>query len=129
MGLINEGGFLTNQQILNMDPIKLVDWLTNNYSYEIPTSLSTVGELEKAGQMLGMLTNKYTYLATTLAYLKITLKSLKRQGKNSEEVEDMMMRRDVFQTLTDVVKQEYQAVSRMITVKQEINAELKMNSI
>lgn len=115
----------TYSEIFNMNPSELNEWLINTFSCEVPTCIDSIDEFQRAGNLLGELTNKYTYLASVLTFLKIEVKNSKRKGKGID-AEDMMLRRDAFQSMTDIVKQQYNAVSRIITVKQEINNELKM---
>ena len=115
----------TYSQIFQMDPCELNLWLVETFPCEIPTCIDSVEAFTKAGNLLGDLTNKYTYLASTLSFLKIETKNEKRKGKG-QDADDMMLRRDAFQNMTDIIKQQYNAVSRIITVKQEINNELKM---
>lgn len=115
----------TYSEIFNMDPFELNTWLIEEFPCEIPICIDSLDEFTRIGNLLGELTNKYTYLASVLTFLKIEVKNSKRNGKGPD-VDDMMLRRDAFQTMTDIVKQQYNAVSRIITVKQEINNELKM---
>lgn len=107
------------------EPEELNNLLIVDYSKEIPTNLESASDMTKAGSLLGKLTNDYTYLMAALSYFKIWVKQSKQSG-NKKEAEDMIMRRDCLQTACDVTKQQYNAISRMITTKQEINNELRM---
>jgi len=111
-------------EMRQMEPEKLNDLLAKEYSILIPTSIENASDMSQAGSMLGKLTNNYVYLMSALSYFKIWVKQCKQNG-NKEETELMMMRRDCVQTACDVIKQQYNAISRMITVVQEINYELR----
>ena len=117
---------MSYEKIVNSDPFELNTWLLQSFQCNVPISIDSIEALIKANEMLGGLTNQYSYLMSILSFLKIEVKMEKRKCKNSETTEDMMLRRDCFQDTVDIVKQQYNAISRMITVKQEINQELKM---
>jgi len=61
-------------------------------------------------------------------YAKNAVREEKRKGpENKSNYEDMIDRRDTLQEVARILNMQYQAVSRMITVKQEVNKELNMN--
>lgn len=113
------------QEMRHAEPEELNRILTKEYLVFIPTNIESAADMSTAGSMLGKLTNNYAYLMAALSYFKIWVKQCK-QYKSKEEAELMMMRRDCIQTACDVIKQQYNAISRMITVKQEINNEFRM---
>ncbi len=81
--------------------------------------------MEKAGQVLLRLSGAYSYLMAFLSHAKIRVRETKRNC-SKEEYEDMVDRRDVIENIKDVVKQNYTAVSRAVTIYIENNNELKM---
>ena len=114
-----------DSQILSMNPVELALWLEENYTYETPINIDSIDEMKEAGRMLSKIS--YAYIATLAALAKVMIRVEKRKGKeNKENSEDMIDRRDLLQNKADVLKLQYQTISRMITVKQEINAEMKM---
>ena len=119
---------MTYQELVEMDPLKLMDWLTQNYTVEIPIQLNTVEDMERAGKLLGVLAGNYAYLNTLVSYAKVAVREEKRKGTgNKVSSENMITKRDAIQSFADSQKILYQAISRMITVKQEINEELHMS--
>ena len=119
---------MTNKELLQMTPLDLTDWLIKNYVTEIPTNIESKEDMEKAGRLLGELTNKYSYLISLVTYAKISVREEKRKGSSNKEGSDNAIdRRDAIQNIADIVKMQYQAVSRMITVKKEINEEIHMS--
>lgn len=113
-------------EIAETDPFELNIWLHTTFKNDMPVSIESVADMQILAQMLGILTNQYSYLMAVLSFLKIMAKDEKAKDKNSAEAEKMMMRRDCFQTMADIVKQQYSAASRILTVKQEINKEMAM---
>lgn len=114
--------------ILSMDTNELTEWLFDNFIKNIPCSIETVEDLNNAGMLLSELTNKYTYVESMAIYAKNAVREEKRKGpENKSNYEDMIDRRDTLQEVARILNMQYQAVSRMITVKQEVNKELNMN--
>ena len=125
-----EKGRMDYQEILKMEPKSLMNWLVENFKTEIPIQLDTVQDMETARRLLGKLTNQYAYLVSLATYAKLAVREEKRKGASNKVASDNMIdRRDAIQNMADIIKMQYQAVSRMITVKKEINAELHMSDI
>ena len=105
----------------------LMKWLDNKFYIKVPTGLETITDMQQAGKLLGRLSNDYAYLAMLLSYAKTFVRAEKRKGKDFKaSYEDMIDKRDMIDEMTSVVKMQYQAISRMITVKQQIQEELNM---
>lgn len=103
-------------------------WLDKKFYITIPRGLETISDMQEAGRLLGQLSNDYAYLAMLLSYAKMFVRAEKRKGKDFKaSYEDMIDKRDIIDEMTSVVKMQYQAISRMITVKQEIQEELNMS--
>lgn len=120
----------TNAEILQMNPIDLQNWLTEEFELteEIPTDINTIEDMEKASHLIGLFTNRLSYLTALGVYAKMSVRTEKRKGKeNKEKADDMIDRQYAIDAAASIVKQQYTAVSRMITVKQEINKELYMS--
>lgn len=121
---------LNNEQILAMKPIELQKWLDTEFELtsSIPTEISTIEDMQNAERLIATLTNRLSYLSSLGVYAKIAVRNAKRKGKEfKEEHEDMVDRQTAINVAEDIIKQKYSAVSRMITVKQEINKEIYMS--
>lgn len=121
---------LNNEQILVMDPTSLQKWLDEEFELTkpIPTEISTIEDMQAAEKMIAILTNRLSYLSSLGVYAKIGVRHAKRKGKEGKELwEDMVDRQTAINSAEDTIKQKYNAVSRMITVKQEINKEIYMS--
>lgn len=117
--------FLTTDTMKNMDPEELNADLIDEYVHEIPVDIESIEDMAKAGHLMGILTNNYSYMVATLNTFKIWTK-IAKLSEDKKEYEKMVMRRDSVEAIVDILKQQYLAVSRLITIKQEINNELKM---
>lgn len=121
---------LNNEQILKMDPTALQNWLAEEFELEVPlkTEISTIEDMKYAEKMIAILTNRLSYLSSLGIYAKIAVRTAKRKGKEAkEEWENMVDRQAAINAAEDTIKQQYSAISRMITVKQEINKEIFMS--
>lgn len=118
---------LSYDQVCTMDLLDVVKDMNHEFCIEIPTQIDSLEEMSSAGTMLGDLTNEYTYMVALLAMMKATVRIAKRKLPK-EQYEDLVGKRDAVSDIVDLLKQQYQAISRMITVKQEINQELYMTS-
>jgi hypothetical protein len=120
----------TNAELLQMKPIELQNWLTEEFELtkEIPTDINTIEDMEKASHLIGLFTNRLSYLTALGVYAKMAVRAEKRKGKENKELaDDMIDRQYAIDAAANIVKQQYTAVSRMITVKQEINKEIYMS--
>ena len=116
--------------LLNMTPINLAIWLEKEYASTLPSNIDSMEEMKKVNTQLSRLANSYSFVMQLLTYTKIQVRQEKRKGKeNKENYEDMIDRRDTLQNTADILKMQYQTLSRMITVKKEINDELRMSSM
>ena len=113
-------------RILSMKPSNLLDWLINEFDTEIPAEIKSIDDMSDASDLLLHLTSNYSYLITLLSYSKLCVREAKRSG-NKEYHEDAIDRRDIIQAYVDIVKQQYTAVSRAVTIKVENNKEILMS--
>ena len=120
----------TYTEILSMEPLELQNWITKEFELtkEIPTDISSVEDMQNASHMIGTFTNRLSYLTALGVYAKMCVRQEKRKGKeNKSNADDMIDRKYAIDKAAEIVKQQYNTVSRMITVKQEINKELYMS--
>ena len=113
-------------EILSEDPFTLLELLRAEYDYEIPETLETIDDLKKAGVLIGKLANTYSYMAQLSSYAKIAVRNAKKEKKDKNEIDDAIDRKTVIDTFAGSIEMKYKAVSRMLTIKQQINEELRM---
>jgi len=116
----------TVSEILNEDPYILMTKLREEYNFKIPETLETIEDLKNAGKLIGKLANTYSYLAQLSAYAKISVRNAKKKKLSKEEIDDAIDRKAVIDTFTNTIEMQYKAISRILTIKQQINEELKM---
>lgn len=113
-------------EILAEDPNDLMVKLQQEYSYYVPETIETIDDLKKAGRMLGKLANTYSFLTQVSSYAKLEVRQLKRKKEAKDKIEDAIDRKTIIDTFAEVINLQYKAVSRLLTIKQQINEELKM---
>lgn len=140
----------TATEILVMPPKELIDWLNSEFKIELPMNLESIDHMKEAGQLLSKTINIYSYLMSMSSYAKIAVREKKRESdKLSKELkankdklledeltikankakldyENMIDRKEAIENAADIANKQYNAISRMITVKKEINTELQM---
>lgn len=130
----------TINNIVNSDPFELLEWAKENFSYEVPSGINSVSDMGRVGTLLGTLTNEYSYLVSLttelVLYSKMAKLNVPTKPKNAddmlyyiekkEEAEIMEQRKKVVECFANMLKQQYNAVSRMLTVYSQTQEELKM---
>lgn len=114
--------------VLKTQPREFSLWLRKEFIEDIPLTFDTYEDLQKIGNLIGVTANRYAYLASLLSYTKAVTRQLKRSECKST-YEDMVDRKEAIQNAVDTLKLQYQSLSRLITIRQEINQELRMNGI
>lgn len=110
-----------------MSNTEIMDNLQKNVLVDIPRGVRNQGDLEKLEYLLGKLANDYSYLVSLTNYARNFVRQLKRKGKEYQtEYEDMMDKRDSVEAIASAVKLQYNAVSRMLTVRIELKEENNM---
>ena len=101
------------KEILAEEPYHLMELFRNEYGYDIPETIDTVEDMRMAGKLLS-------------SYAKLDVRTARRDKNNKQKVEDAIDRKNVIDTFGEAVGLKYKAISRMLTIKQQINEELKM---
>ncbi len=108
-----------------MDSIGFVSWLSDNFSVHMPADLSLPGNMEKISEEMIKVTGWYSYLLELLSFAKIYSRELKRNGTNILW-EDMVDKREAIDNKLKALKQCYDGMSRIVTIRTENNYELRM---
>lgn len=123
---LDNNKYRSYREILESDPEELYNWIQERFIEEIPTSLETPDELILAGNRLGELTNIYSYLMSLVSIVNVYVKESKRKKIDKEVIDSFMEIREILQNSSDIIKMQYTAISRMITVKKQANDEINM---
>ena len=113
------------EELLSMPPEELMAAASNRFKLELPPSIDTVDNLNKLAKLMSKSISEYSYLINMAQIARMRKRALKRSGADKFTVEDALTREEIFTNYAEIMKAAYQAASRMITVKQEINEELK----
>lgn len=122
----NSNSTIHSETLLNLEPSALLQWLNENYLEDVPPAISTVDDLKNAGILLGRLTNTYSYLVSLSLYAKLKVREVKRNKEEKEIIDNAIDRKEIINSFTDIIKCQYNAVSRMVTVKKQVDEEMKM---
>lgn len=119
------GKSLDINAIIHMNPLEFSEWAINMFHIEIPIDYKTLDDAPVIAETLGKCSNYYFYLCELQGQLKIQARKAGRE-KNKELKENIT---DIY-TLVDEMgkglKQQYTALSRMITVRASELDELHM---
>jgi len=115
---------LTIDLMKTMEPDVLDKTLTEIYTHTVPICIDTIEEMVDAGKLMSTIANEYSFLMSALSSFKIMTKVLKEN--KDKDASKMAMRRDSIESAVERLKFQYGAISRLITIKQQINYELKM---
>ena len=113
------------EELLSMPPEELMAAASNRFKLDLPPSIDTVDNLNKLAKLMSKSISEYSYLSNMAQIARMRKRALKRSGADKFTVEDALTREEIFTNYAEIMKAAYQAASRMITVKQEINEELK----
>lgn len=114
------------ENILSLDPADLLAWLNDNYLETIPTTVTNIEDLKRSGELLGKLTNIYSYLTSLALFAKLKVREVKKDKTNKEEIDKAVDRKEIINSFAEMIKCQYNAVSRMVTVKKQIDEEMRM---
>lgn len=123
---MNENKQISANDLLSMEPMSLAEYLQNHFALMVPFSLTTPEDLRRASEILSSAANSYSFLSNMRIMARVQKRALKRKKESAEKVEDMLAREELFENQAAVVRQVYEATSRMVTVKQQIDQEMKM---
>lgn len=114
------------KNMLNISPEELLSVLRKKYLIEIPIEVETPEQMQEAGKLLGVCTSHYTYLENMRLAANLIKRNMKREGRPKEEIEDAVCREEIFKTYSEISKNTYKALSRMIATRQQVLFELRM---
>ena len=114
--------------LFTMSNTEIMDKLRGTIIEDIPRGIKTEEDLRRLEYLLGKLANDYVYLISMTNYARNYVRQLKRKGKEYQvEYEDMLDKRESLESIASAVKLQYQAISRMLTIKIELEEENKMH--
>lgn len=116
----------TIKDIIKAPASDVIDWAIPEFFEPLTNTFDSTDDMVQISKDIIKLVNQYSYLAATLAALKVECRVAKNT-KPKAEYEDMVDKKEVIQKALDAVKLKHSALSRMVTIKQEINKEINMS--
>ena len=116
----------TYDQLINMDPMTFMKWAINEFHIEVPTQIEDVDDASLVGELLARTSNSYSYLCELQGVFKILSRDAGRKGDKKMK-EDIIDKNTLIDEIGKGIKQQYQTLSRMITVRHNNLEELKMS--
>lgn len=112
-------------EVLCMDPMKLIAWCHDKYNDPLPTPANGT-EFKEHNYLLSELAGQYAFISSCHAAATVMVRIAKRKKEAPEVIDAMLSRRDVLDTYVSILKMKYEAFSRMITVQKQAVDEMKM---
>lgn len=119
-----EKQYTTKREILELPMEELLVYLNQIIKFEPLPQVETIEDLQKASRILGKLGPLYSWLTNMELMTNIQKKRYKKEDK--EKYEEWMIKESVFNSYAKQVNIMYNTISRMVTIKQQINQELRM---
>ena len=116
----------SEKNMLTISSEELLSVLRKRFPITIPQAIETPEQMQEAGNLLGIYTSNYVYLENMRIAANLVKRKLKREGRPKNEIEDAISREEIFATYSDIAKNSYKAVSRMIATRQQVLFELRM---
>lgn len=115
------------ETVLQMQPLDLLQWLITEYSIVLPETVTTIDDMKQASDLLLRLAGNYQFLNALSSFAKIATRDAKR-NLSKKEYEDMVDKKEMIQNFEDLTKQNYNALSRAVTIYIHNCEELKMTA-
>ena len=110
--------------LFDMNPEELMEYLADLCEVDVPVSVETAEDMAMAADALGKLGPLYSFLINMELRSNVRKRTLKKENK--EAFEDALIKETIFKTYAEQVKMLYNSTSRMLSVHQQINEELRM---
>ncbi len=114
------------ESFFSLTPVELLNKLTKRFDYKIPEKIATKEDMENAQALMLKLTGDISYLFALQSYAKIETSRIKRLGLK-EDSQDAIDKKEVIANFLDALKQQYNGVSRAVTIVLASNEEAKYN--
>lgn len=116
----------TASQMLDMEPEKLLEYLTNNYIVKIPLAIENFEQAKKASEEMAKASAYYVFFSPLKLQANMLKRILKKQKADKDLIDDMLVRETIFESQMAVMKQSYDTISRLFTIRHREQDELKM---
>lgn len=118
---------VSNDVLLKMEPIELLEFLRNEVDLEMPKSINSKTEEIIAQEQMAKATAYVCYFKELETYTKNIKRKKKRKGCSPEEADNLLGCEEVFATYKSCAEKHYDTISRMFSVKRIMLDEMQMN--
>lgn len=117
---------MTLNNITTIDPQVLLSELRRDFTVVLPEKIESTEEMWSAQKLLSKLGAQYAFLMAATVEVKEKKRRMKREKADKTEVDVMMEREDLLSTYSEMAKANYNAVSRMVSIRQAVYDELRL---
>lgn len=117
---------ITRNNILEFSCLELIRYFRANIKIVLPEKIETADEMTEAQKMMAKYTQWFVFLGELKLSAKLKTTTEKNKGVPKEITAENMFREEILERYSELLKRAYDTISRMITVRMEINSELKM---
>ena len=111
--------------LLKMEPFELLNFVQSRFSFDIPEEIDSIESMQYVNEVIAKTANGYAFLMGMANAADIYKKALPADTPKKVK-EEAILRQNIFKSYAESVKLTGKAVSRMFSVKQQIDEELKM---
>lgn len=116
----------STQEMLSMSPEDLLSYLTTNYIIQIPLAIDSQEQVKKASEEMAKASAYYVFLSPLKLQANMLKRLLKKQKADKDLIDDMLVRETIFESQMAVMKQSYDTISRLFTIRHREQDELRM---
>lgn len=127
----------TTTELLKMEPLQLHEYLTAKYCVKIPSTIETAEDLRLAQAGISRAATYYAFLESMRESANLQKSIFKEAAQLAEDKEEkkqyqaefntMLKREQIFESASKILDRIYQAISRLVTIKQQMNQEINMS--
>lgn len=127
----------SRSDLLRLEPLKLHEYLTDNFTITIPDRLDSVEEVSRTAELISKTTAYYSFLENMRVEANLKKTIYKDYAANTDDPDlkkayqkesaNMLKREQIFESMVKIMDRTYQSISRMITIKQQVNKEIEMS--
>lgn len=127
----------SRSDLLKLEPLELHEYLTDNFTITIPDRLDSVEEVSRTAELISKTTAYYSFLESMRVEANLKKTIYKDYAANTDDPDlkkahqkesaNMLKREQIFESMVKIMDRTYQSISRMITIKQQVNKEIEMS--
>ena len=117
--------YITENDILQMSLDGLIAYLAKLCEVQLPVGIETTEDMKTASMAIARLGPIYSYLVNMKMRVNIKKRICKKDKEQKDAYEELLAREVILDAYIDQAKMLYNTTSRMISIRQMMNEELK----